>query len=225
MGRLFWKIFFAFGLTALAAAAVTGTAAWLEHHPLGAAEPPPAQGPGRMLAGELASATLRHGGVEARREWLKETRRTQRPSLLAVDAQGRDLLDRPVPTNALARARELAASEEGTRVAREVTAAGGERYLLFTPLEREPRRPRRPAPPPPPWELALIVGIASFAVSGLLAWYLSRPIRALRWAFGAAAEGRLETRGRPPTQSRRAGTAGPGGDSDRRAGRQPGPAG
>src|ERR1051326_8786885 len=257
MGRLFWKIFFAFGLTALAAAAVTGTAAWLEHHPLGAAEPPPAQGPGRMLAGELASATLRHGGVEARREWLKETRRTQRPSLLAVDAQGRDLLDRPVPTNALARARELAASEEGTRVAREVTAAGGERYLLFTPLEGEPRRPRRPAPPPPPrglallvglargaggerfllsapregeprrprrpapppppWELALIVGIASFAVSGLLAWYLSRPIRALRWAFGAAAEGRLETRARAAMPGRRDEIADLGDDFDRMA--------
>ena len=217
MGRLFWKIFFAFWLTALAAAAVTGTAVWLQHHPLGAAEPELAQGPGAMLAGELASATLRHGGVEALREWLKETRRTQRPSLLAVDAQGRDLLDRPVPTNALARARELAASEEGTRVAREVTAAGGERYLLFTPLEGEPRRPRRPAPPPPPWELALIVGIASFAVSGLLAWYLSRPIRALRWAFGAAAEGRLETRARPLMQGRRDEIADLGDDFDRMA--------
>src|ERR1043166_3009635 len=105
MGRLFWKIFFAFWLTALAAAAVTGTAVWLQHHPLGAAEPELAQGPGAMLAGELASATLRHGGVEALREWLKHTRSTQRPSLLAVDAQGRALLDRPVPTNALARAR------------------------------------------------------------------------------------------------------------------------
>src|SRR6185436_18219980 len=182
-----------------------------------AAEPELAQGPGAMLAGELASATLRHGGVEALREWLKETRRTQRPSLLAVDAQGRDLLDRPVPTNALARARELAASEEGTRVAREVTAAGGERYLLFTPLEGEPRRPRRPAPPPPPWELALIVGIASFAVSGLLAWYLSRPIRALRWAFGAAAEGRLETRARPLMKGRRDEIADLGDDFDRMA--------
>ena len=127
MGRLFWKIFFAFWLTALAAAAVTGTSVWLQHHPLGTAEPELAQGPGAMLAGELASATLRHGGVEALREWLKETRRTQRASLLAVDAQGRDVLDRPVPANALARAKELAASEEGPRAAREVTAAGGER--------------------------------------------------------------------------------------------------
>src|ERR1041385_2144122 len=195
MGRLFWKIFFAFWLTALAAAAVTGTAVWLQHHPLGAAEPELAQGPGAMLAGELASATLRHGGVEALREWLKETRRTQRPSLLAVDAQGRDLLDRPVPPNAPA----------------------AERYLPSPPLEGEPRRPRRPAPPPPPWELALIVGIASFAVSGLLAWYLSRPIRALRWAFGAAAEGRLETRARPPLQGRRDEIADLGDDFDRMA--------
>ncbi|HEV8108508.1 MAG TPA: HAMP domain-containing protein, partial [Burkholderiales bacterium] len=215
MGRLFWKIFFAFWLTALAAAAATGTAVWLQHHPRGAAEPELAQGPGATLAGELASATLRHGGVEALREWLKETHRTQGPSLLAVDAQGRDLLGRTVPVQALARARELAASEEPPRAAREVAAAGGERYLLFTPLEGEARRPRRPPPPPPPWELALIVGIASFAVSGLLAWYLSRPIRALRWAFGAAAEGRLETRARPLMKGRRDEIADLGDDFDR----------
>jgi len=217
MGRLFWKIFFAFWLTALAAAAATGTAVWLQHHPRSAAEPELAQGSGAMLAGELASATLRHGGVEALREWLKETRRPQGPSLLVVDTQGRDLLGRPVPLNALARARELAASEDSPRAAREVAVAGGERYLLFTPLEGESRRPRRPAPPPPPWELAIIVGIASFAVSGLLAWYLARPIRALRWAFGAAAEGRLETRARPLMKGRRDEIADLGDDFDRMA--------
>src|SRR6185369_1483607 len=208
MGRLFWKIFFAFWLTALAAAAATGTAVWLQHHPRSAAEPELAQGPGAMLAGELASATLRHGGVEALREWLKETHRTQGPSLLVVDTQGRD---------PLARARALASSEDSPRAAREVAVADGERYLLFTPLEGEARRPRRPAPPPPPWELAIIVGIASFAVSGLLAWYLARPIRALRWAFSAAAEGRLETRARPLMQGRRDEIADLGDDFDRMA--------
>ena len=216
MGRLFWKIFFAFWLTALAAAAATGTTVWLQHHPRSAAEAELAQGPAATLAGELASATLRHGGTEALREWLKETHRMQGASLLAVDAQGRDLLGRPVPVNALARARELAASEDSSRAAREVAAADGARYLLFTPLEGEPRRLRRP-PPPPPWELAIIVGIASFAVSGLLAWYLARPIRALRWAFGAAAEGRLETRARPLMQGRRDEIADLGDDFDRMA--------
>jgi two-component system OmpR family sensor kinase len=217
MGRLFWKIFFAFWLSALAAAAATGTAVWLQHHPRSAADAELAQGPAAMLAGELASATLRHGGIEALREWLKETHRTQGPSLFVVDAQGRDLLGRPVPVQALARARELAASDESPRAAREVAAAGGERYVLFTPLEGEPRRPRRPPPPPPPWELAIIVGIASFAVSGLLAWYLARPIRALRWAFGAAAEGRLETRARPLMKGRRDEIADLGDDFDRMA--------
>src|SRR5580765_7327373 len=217
MGRLFWKIFFAFWLSALAAAAATGTAVWLQHHPRSAADAELAQGPAAMLAGELASATLRHGGIEALREWLKETHRTQGPSLFVVDAQGRDLLGRPVPVQALARARELAASEESPRATCEVAAAGGERYVLFTPLEGEPRWPRRPPPPPPPWELAIIVGIASFAVSGLLAWYLARPIRALRWAFGAAAEGRLETRARPLMKGRRDEIADLGDDFDRMA--------
>lgn len=44
---------------------------------------------------------------------------------------------------------------------------------------------------------------ASLAVSALLAWYLARPIRSLRWALRAAAEGRLETRVRPLMKGRR----------------------
>jgi two-component system OmpR family sensor kinase len=44
---------------------------------------------------------------------------------------------------------------------------------------------------------------ASLAVSALLAWYLARPIRSLRWALRSAAEGRLETRVRPLMKGRR----------------------
>jgi two-component system OmpR family sensor kinase len=203
MGRLFWKIFFAFWLTLIAAAIVTGTAVSLQRQARTAPEPELAMGPLAVLATDLASTTLRHGGVDALREWMKEAHRTRDLALLAVDAQGRDILDRPVPGNALARARELAASDETARAAREVAAPGGERYVLFIPLEGEPRRPRRRAPPPPAWVLVLIGGAASLAVSALLAWYLARPIRSLRWAFHSAAEGRLDTRVAPLMKGRR----------------------
>nr|MBP7446334.1 HAMP domain-containing protein [Zoogloea sp.] len=39
--------------------------------------------------------------------------------------------------------------------------------------------------------------------SALLAWYLSKPIRSLRWALGAVAEGRLDARVRPLLGGRR----------------------
>lgn len=204
MGRLFWKIFFAFWLTLIAAAVATGTAVSLQRQERSAPEPELAVGPIAVLATDLASATLRHGGVDALRDWMKEAHGTRAVPLLAVDAQGHDILERPVPGAALARARELAGSDENARAAREVTAPGGERYVLFTPLENEPRRGRRrPAPPPPAWVLVLIGGAASLAVSALLAWYLARPIRSLRWAFHSAAEGRLDTRVTPLMKGRR----------------------
>src|SRR6185436_3716642 len=77
----------------------------------------------------------------------------------------------------------------------------------------------RPPPPPPlaPWEW-IIIGIAtSLAFSALLAWYLVRPIRSLRWAFDAAAAGRLDTRVSPRMGRRRDEIADLGRDFDRMA--------
>ena len=216
MGRLFWKIFFAFWLTLIAAAIGTGMAISLQREDRDGPAPELAAGRIPAVATELASATLRHGGVPALREWMRESQRTRGPSLFAVDSEGRDLLGRPVPAAALTRARELAAGG-GARAAREVAAPGGERYLLFMPLEGEPRRGRRPGPPPPTWLLVLIGAGASLAVSALLAWYLSRPIRSLRWAFRSAAQGRLDTRVRPLMKGRSDEIADLGDDFDQMA--------
>src|SRR5688572_4439246 len=215
MGRLFWKIFFAFWLTLIAAAIGTGMAISLQREERDGPAPELAGGRIPALATELASVTLRHGGVPALREWMRESQRTRGPSLFAVDSEGRDLLGRPVPAAALTRARELAAGG-GARAAREVAAPGGEHYLLFTPMEGEPRRGRRPGPPPT-WLLVLIGAAASLAVSALLAWYLSRPIRSLRWAFRSAAQGRLDTRVRPLLKGRSDEIADLGDDFDQMA--------
>jgi two-component system OmpR family sensor kinase len=99
-----------------------------------------------------------------------------------------------------------------------VAALGGESYLVF--VTRAPGgRPPRAGPPPPiaRWEL-IVIGIAtSLAFSMLLAWYLVRPIRSLRWAFDAAAAGRLETRVSPLMGRRRDEIADLGRDFDRMA--------
>ncbi|HEX2198102.1 MAG TPA: ATP-binding protein, partial [Burkholderiales bacterium] len=67
---------------------------------------------------------------------------------------------------------------------------------------------------PGPWVLVAAGALASLAASALLAWYFARPIRHLRWAFRAAAEGRLETRVRPLMRGRRDEIADLGGDFD-----------
>ncbi len=218
MGRLFWKIFFAFWLALVAAAAGAGTAVWWHRHARESAEPQLSVGPPQMFATDMAAATLKHGGVAALREWMEETGRIRKVRVFAVDTSGNDLLGRPVPEGALSRARELAAESEHTRAAQIVAAPGGESYLLFVPHTADPRL----APPPPPlplslWMLIVIGAATSLAVSAILAWYLARPIRSLRWAFDAAAGGRLETRVRPLMGRRRDEIADLGRDFDRMA--------
>lgn len=219
MGRLFWKIFFVFWLALIATAVATGVAVWLERGSRVPGETGLAAGPPAALTTDLAAATLRHGGVDALRGWLGEAQRTRASLLLAVDVQGADLLGRPVPAQALEQARKLVASNPRARAARLVAAPDGERYLLFTLAPAEARRPGRrgPQPQPQPWVLIVMGGLASLAGSGVLAWYLARPIRNLRWAFRAAAQGRLDTRVRPLMKGRRDEIADLGGDFDQMA--------
>ena len=223
MGRLFWKIFIVFSLALAATAIATALTVSLLRAARVDAEPDLAFGMPARLATDLAASTLRHGGEAALRAWLTDTERPARaPALYAVDAQGTDLLGRPVPAQALERARELtdprarelAASDERPRAARAVAAPSGERYLVFAAAPAEPRRQGRRAGAPQPWVLIVMGAVAGLAASALLAWYLARPIRNLRWAFRAAADGRLDIRVRPLMKGRRDEIADLGGDFD-----------
>ena len=212
MGRLFWKILLAFWLTLIATAAATGAVIWALREERAGAEASVALGMPAVLATDLAAATLRHGGVDALRAWMAEVRRPHGVAVFAVDAKGADLLGRPVSEAALADARERADSAAPRRAVRTVEAPGGERYLLFA-QQQGPRlrggdarlgggrggRPREGGG----WLMLAMGAAASLAVSALLAWYLARPIRSLRWALRSAAEGRLETRVRPLMKGRR----------------------
>jgi two-component system OmpR family sensor kinase len=213
VGRLFWKIFFAFWLTLVAVALITGTLVSFERRGE-VQEPELALGPAPRLVTDLAAATLAHGGSAALRDWMAQAHQRGRPLMLyAVDGAGRDLLGRPVPEAALARAREVA-GEPGARGARVVKSPGGESFVLFVPFTGQRGRPVRRLPP---WLMLVVGAAASLAVSAILAWYLARPIRALRWAFGAAASGRLDTRVGPRIGARRDELADLGRDFDQMA--------
>jgi two-component system OmpR family sensor kinase len=203
VGRLFWKILLAFWLTLIATVAATAGVIWALREERAATEPTVALGLPAVLATDLAAATLRHGGVAALRDWMGEVPRPRGLAVYAVDARGADILGRPVPEAALAGARELAGSGEARRAVREVETPGGERYLLFAQLQGEARGRGRRGPGPAPWLMFAMGAVASLAVSALLAWYLAAPIRSLRWALRAAAEGKLETRVRPLMKGRR----------------------
>ena len=187
MGRLFWKILLAFWLALIATAVATAVIVSLQRE---AREPDL----------DRAAAALHQGGEDGLRAWMREMRRREGPVLFVVNSQGEELLGRRIPRPALERGRVL-------------EAADGSRYLFYV----AERRGRQRAGPPPAWLLVAMGAAASLAVSALLAWYLARPIRSLRWAFHAAAEGRLETRVRPLLKGRRDEIADLGDDFDQMA--------
>ncbi|HET7672279.1 MAG TPA: ATP-binding protein [Burkholderiales bacterium] len=211
MGRLFWKIFLAFWIALIVAAAGAGTVVWLRHEAADAPLPDYAAGPRGGM--HMASAMLRHDGVDALRGWLQH-RRNPNP-IYVVDDAGRDVLGRTVPAAALERAREAVERRGDSFRARTVVAPGGERYLLFAPF---PPGARAPRPPLAPWQLVGIGLVTSLAFSAALAWYLARPIRSLRSAFVSAAAGHLEARVGPAIGGRRDEIADLGRDFDRMAG-------
>ncbi len=208
MGRLFWKIFIGFWLALVVAGVGTGTIVWLKHEEITAT--PLAIGPRAGFGIEMAATMLREDGVDALRGWMTHRRRPMQ--VFVVDDDGRDVFGRPVTESLVSGARRVA--ERGEPGARVVTTPEGERYLLFAPL---PAGMHRPPPPLSFWQLIAIGVATSLAFSALLAWYLARPIRSLRWAFDSAAAGRLETRVSPRIGSRRDEIADLGRDFDRMA--------
>ncbi|WP_295406422.1 histidine kinase dimerization/phospho-acceptor domain-containing protein [uncultured Thiocystis sp.] len=77
--------------------------------------------------------------------------------------------------------------------------------------------PPPPPGPPPPYLPMLAILLGCLAASALLAWYFAKPVRNLRWALGAVAEGRLETRIQSRMGRRRDEIADLGRDFDRMA--------
>ncbi|MCB1887430.1 MAG: HAMP domain-containing protein [Rhodocyclaceae bacterium] len=186
MGRLFWKMFLAFWLSLVLAAAGVGAGVWL-YKQVDAEEPGEVGRGGGFVLGTFA-AVIRHGGPAAAIAMIEDWEaRGRRSRIFVIDGAGRELRGQPLPGSDLVEAQGLEVSRVATRgpdgAAFEVISVGPPRH----PRGRDRERPS-------PW-FPLVSGLlASLAFSGLMAWYLARPVRQLRGALGSLAEGRLDTR-------------------------------
>ncbi len=197
MGRLFWKFLFAYWAAMLISVVGVGTAAWIIQLAGEDQDPVLEAGPRAAFIVGSAAATVRHAGPDALKALMADWGSHDGPPPLAVDDEGHELLGRPVPPDALARARQIAQGGAMPERARRVEAADGRGYLIFIPTGQTGTVRRivfRSGRPPSPW-LPLASGIAASLIFGvLLSWYVGRPVRVLRGAFDALARGRLETR-------------------------------
>ncbi|AGW12486.1 sensor histidine kinase [Megalodesulfovibrio gigas] len=228
MGRLFWKFFFAFWCALVSA----GLGVWLGltlYERAAAGNSTLATGPRASFMADTLADLLSRGDVESVRRVL-QTWGQLSPDLQAlfiVDAQGQDLLGRPVSAVLLERARGTALPYSPTQkpepwfsAVREAHSPNGSLHLVFAAAADRALDSGRPLPvtshgPPPPY-LPLAAGLlASLVFSALLAWHFAKPVRLLRWALGSVAAGRLETRIQPLMGDRRDEIADLGRDFDR----------
>jgi two-component system, OmpR family, sensor kinase len=195
LGRLFWKFFLLVWIAQMATIVAVGTSIWLRHRvqPESPSVGGPMRGPGEPFLDAVA-ATLQLSGPPALKALLNDL---EGPQVFALDESGQDLLGREIPRAELDRARSSPDNRPGPEGVRRVRAADGKTYLLFAPAD--PRPDRGPPPPPrgrPMFPLEPIAGgvLASLFSAALLAWYIAKPIRNLRGAFGAVSAGNLDVR-------------------------------
>lgn len=189
MGRLFWKCFVATWVTLILAGASTFFGVRLYR----LAEDPDhllMHGPGAGFELDMAAAVLRHAGPEALVHALGQTG----SPMLVIGPEGRDIRGRIPTTDLAAVVLNSTGASLPDGVLRVETAAGVHTLLIpgGTPSLAPPKG--APPPPPAPWEPLAAAFLASVLLSALLAWYLARPVKELRGAFSAMAEGRLDTR-------------------------------
>jgi two-component system OmpR family sensor kinase len=155
-----------------------------------------------------AAGALRNGGEPGLIAWLESTR-ARRPGLrvLAIDADGRELLGRAVPQWLGRAARADLAEVRGLpaqvpiRLAPQLQGADGRRYSLIV---LPPRREYSMLGPP---ETRIAVLLLALGGTGIASWLLTRsitqPVRALGAATRALARGNLDIQLDPAVSTRR----------------------
>ncbi|MBV5287954.1 MAG: HAMP domain-containing histidine kinase [Methyloversatilis discipulorum] len=182
MGRLFWKLFFAF-VAALAVAALLVALAFSVIWPRDGGRFRPTT----VLMADTVADLLQQRGADAARGLLEVWRARGEPLPWVIAPDGGELLGRTPP-------------QDGDMPVRAIVVDGAEWRVVQAP--RPPPAGRMRLPPPPFVEVVAFL-IGAIASSALLAGYLSRPVRHLHRAFDAMAQGDLEVRIAPLIGRRR----------------------
>ena len=240
MGRLFWKFFFAIFLAQVVASLGVGATFWVrnqtEQRPLDAVDT------GNRATSTLDAAEMiyKYGGTSGLLDFLRSSAGAD---LYVVDAGGKPISGKPVPAHLRAEAEQLRTQDAKGRFVRSLNGQDGQALTAFVsrnfgrpggaaggpqaghggpgvfatpPVFGGPGKggPDRGGPRIP--YIGIVVGtLASFLFAGMLAWYFSRPIRALRTAFCRRRLGRPDPALRRPRakkvrQGRRTGRTGAG---------------
>jgi two-component system OmpR family sensor kinase len=208
MGRLFWKFFILFWTAALLLAVSVGSLIFIQHH--ATHEYFTTEFDNHQLLPNLKLAAELHklGGLDALENYLTDLSLNSSTTILAIDAHHQDILNRPVPDTIL----QLIESDSVSSLINSHSWHDNSTVSLFSPellsafhvnssmvttsvhpanddmFNRLIASPSR--------MVMLLMGVLLIAIlfSGLLAWYLTRPIRTLRHAFISVAQGNLKTR-------------------------------
>jgi two-component system, OmpR family, sensor kinase len=146
VGRLFWKFFLFIWLAQLGGIVAVGAMFWLTQPRVARLLEGVDAGPGARTYVSAAAAILHYGGATAFQDWAA---REPRPTVLAVDRNGRDVLERAVPARALAEARQLHNTEPASPLVAQVTDAEHHSYLVFAARAEGPRDMPPPGQRPP----------------------------------------------------------------------------
>ena len=147
MNRLFWKFFMFLLVAQLTAVTGVSVAIWLQHRheavqSTGVETSPPA----RSLV-EAAASTLRFGGVEALKHLLQNWQQRPMPPVLAIDNQGKELLQRSYSKASFDSATALVRNEQNQRHVKLIALNNGQSFLLFVPDSGRNSAPSLAQPP------------------------------------------------------------------------------
>ena len=224
MGRLFWKFFAAFwvGLATVALVIAAGVwlARWFDLVSVSHAEL------GRLNAYlQTTRGLIRIGDMAAVRHFIGAVDDETHAAPYVIDSHGKDLLGRPIgpeqwsQIQAAPEQLDLAEALGGLGALQRVATTDGSVVTVFVPAAavRTALGKAREESPPPIWLPILATALISTLFGGVMAWYVSRPIRTLQWALQRLAAGQLDTRVKAQMGSRRDELAELGADFDRMA--------
>jgi two-component system OmpR family sensor kinase len=224
MGRLFWKFFAAFwvGLATVALIVAAGVwlARWFDLVPV------PHAKLDRMNAYlQTTRGLIQAGDMAAVHQIIGSVDEQSHAAPYVIDSQGNDLLGRRIARELWSQIQsapeqlDLVEARGGLGALQRVATTDGSMVTVFAPaaVVRTALGEAAEEPLPPFWFPILATALISTLFGGIMAWYVSKPIRTLQWALQRLAAGQLDTRVKAQMGRRRDELAELGADFDRMA--------